>query len=156
MVAGFNHHPMNLCEVSDDNFSEWLAMGLALWPHHKKAELEEEFRSDLKSGKHKQWLARNGDGEYVGFVNFSLRSDYVQGAASSPVGYVEGIYVKPEYRKRGVAKALIGQAEEWAKMQGCKELGSDAELSNSDSQEFHENLGFKKAAVIVHYTRKIE
>ena len=131
-------------------------MGVALWPHYKKAKLSKIFRADMKSAKYQHFLAQNEAGEYLGFINLSLRSDYVQGATSSPVGYVEGIYVKPKYRKQGVAKELIIQAEKWAKKQGCKELGSDAELSNIDSQKFHKNLGFKKANVNVHYIKKIK
>ncbi len=131
-------------------------MGIALWPHAKKNGLEKEFRADLKSSKYKHFLAQNKDSEYLGFINLSLRSDYVQGSSSSPVGYIEGIYVKPKYRKQGVAKEFIKQAEKWAKKQGCKELGSDTELSNADSQKFHKNLGFKKADTIVHYIRKIK
>jgi len=147
---------MNFCEISKDNFDEWLSMGLALWPHHKKKELEKVFRTELKSDKHKHFLVQNENGEYLGFINLSLRSDYVQGSSSSPVGYVEGIYVKPKYRKQGVAKELIKQAEKWSKKQGCKELGSDAELRNTVSQKFHKNLGFKKDDIIVHYIKKIK
>ena len=146
---------MNFCEISEDNFNEWLSMGLALWPHAKKT-LKKEFEADLKSDKYKSFLAQNEDGQYLGFINLSLRSDYVQGASSSPVGYVEGIYVKPKYRKQGIAKELIKQAKKWAKKQGCKELGSDAELKNTVSQKFHKNLGFKKDDVIVHYIKKIK
>lgn len=146
---------MNFCEISEDNFDEWLSMGLALWPRAKKT-LKKEFQANLKSDKYKHFLAQNEKGEYLGFINLSLRSDYVQGASSSPVGYVEGIYVKLKYRKQGVAKELIKQGEKWAKKQGCKELGSDAELRNIDSQKFHKNLGFKKDDVIVHYIKKIK
>ena len=147
---------MNFCEISKDNFNEWLSMGLALWPHHKKKGLEKVFRVELKSNKHKHFLAQNESGDYLGFINLALRHDYVQGSSSSPVGYVEGIFVKPKYRKQGVAKELVKQGEKWAKKQGCKELGSDAKLSNIGSQKFHKNLGFKKADVIVHYIRKIK
>ncbi len=123
---------------------------------HMLKTLKKEFQADLKSYKYKHFLAQNEKGEYLGFINLSLRSDYVQGSSSSPVGYVEGIYVKPKYRKQGVAKELVKQAEKWAKKQGCKELGSDTELSNIDSQKFHKNLGFKKADIIVNYIRKIK
>ena len=146
---------MNFCEISNKNFNEWVSMGLALWPGHKKKGLEKIFRSELKFDKYKHFLAQNADGEYLGFINLSLRNDYVEGSSSNPVGYVEGIFVKPKYRKQGVAKELIKQAEKWAKKQGCIELGSDTELRNVKSQKFHKNLGFKKAEVIVHYIKKI-
>ncbi len=154
-VVPLRINTMNFCEISEDNFNEWLSIGIALWPHAKKS-LKKEFLAELKSGKHKHFLAQNKDGEYLGFINLSLRSDYVQGSSSSPVGYVEGIYVKPKYRKQGVAKELVQEAEKWAKKQGCTELGSDCYLNNTDSQKFHKNLGFKKAGVIVHYIRKIK
>ncbi len=36
-----------------------------------------------------------------------MRTDYVEGTESSPVGYLEGIFVKEEYRKNGYAKELL-------------------------------------------------
>ena len=40
----------------------------------------------------------------VGFAQCGLRFDYVEGTDSSPVGYLEGIFVLEEYKKRGYAK----------------------------------------------------
>lgn len=51
-------------------------------------------------------------------MNLSLRHDYVPGATQSPVAYIEGIYVKENYRKQGLGKALIQHAEQWAIEQG--------------------------------------
>ncbi|MFA6992204.1 MAG: aminoglycoside 6'-N-acetyltransferase [Candidatus Gracilibacteria bacterium] len=147
---------MNFCEISEDSFNEWVSMGVALWPHHTKKEIEKEFRSQLSSDKYQTFLAQKQDGQLAGFINLSLRSDYVEGASTSLVGYIEGIYIKPEYRKQGVAKELIKVAEKWAKKCKCKELGSDTELSNIESQKFHKNLGFKKADTIVHFIKKIK
>jgi len=147
---------MNFCEVSEDNFEEWLLMGIALWSHAQKGEIEKEFHAELELGKYKHFLAQNQNNEYLGFINLSLRSDYVEGSSSSPVVYVEGVYVKPKYRRQGVTKGLIKQAEKWAKKQGCKELGSDAEFSNAESQRLHKSLGFKKIDTTVHYIKKIK
>lgn len=131
-------------------------MVLALWPHCNRKDLTKEFRSQLSSDKYKTFLAENRSGELTAFINLSIRNDYVEGSSSSPVGYVEGIYVKPEYRNQGVAKEFIKLAEKWAKKNGCKELGSDTELSNANSHKFHKNLGFKKANTIVHFIKKIK
>ena len=40
----------------------------------------------------------------VGFAQCQLRNDYVEGSSSSPVGYLEGIFVEKEFRHKG-AKA---------------------------------------------------
>ena len=37
----------------------------------------------------------------IGFAQCQLRYDYVEGTKSSPVGYLEGIFVKEGYRSKG-------------------------------------------------------
>ena len=147
---------IDLCEISEDSFVEWLEMGLSLWPQAKKEDLEREFRMELKSGEHKHFIVKNDCNEFVGFINLSIRNDYVQGSLTSPVVYIEGIFVKAEFRNQGIAKQLVVQAEKWAQEKGYTEIGSDTELSNVDSQQFHIKVGFEKAGVIVHFVKKIE
>ncbi len=148
---------MNFCEISKSDFKEWVSLGIALWPHYskKKKALEKTFSEILSSPKQTAFLCKDKN-EAIAFINVSLRFDYVPGCVVSPVGYVEGIFVKTEYRKQGVAKELIKYAEKWAKKQGCKELGSDTELENVNSQKFHKNLGFKHVDTIVHFVKKIK
>jgi len=153
-----NNKTMNFCEISKKDFNEWLTMGLALWPHYKKKknELKKIFEKIIKSPKETFFLCKKKDNKSVAFINISLRSDYVSGSTTSPVGYVEGIYVKPEYRKQGLAKELIRIAEQWALKKGCKELGSDTELDNINSQKFHKNLGFKEVNKVVSFIKTID
>jgi aminoglycoside 6'-N-acetyltransferase I len=66
----------------------------------------------------------------VGFLEMSLRHEYVEGCETSPVAYLEGIFVLGEHRNKGVAKLLVKQAEEWAINAGCTEIASDAEITN--------------------------
>lgn len=145
---------MIIQKIKKEDFNAWLDMGLTLWPDHSKAALRKEFEKIFKSKREETFLCKDKD-DYVGFINISLRSEYVHGAKSSPVGYVEGIFVKEQYRKKGVAKELIKAGEEWAKSKGCKEIASDTHLHNKTSQEFHKKLGFKKDDTIVHYIKKI-
>jgi aminoglycoside 6'-N-acetyltransferase I len=91
----------------------------------------------------------------VGFAQCQLRHDYVEGTDSSPVGYLEGIYVADGYRKQGIAKALLKACENWAKTKGCSEFASDCELSNLQSLHFHLSMGFEEANRIVCFTKKL-
>ena len=52
--------------------------------------------------------------EIIAFAQCQLRYDYVEGTNSSPVGYLEGIYVEPMYRKQGIAKKLLEECEKWS------------------------------------------
>ena len=92
----------------------------------------------------------------VGFAQCQLRHDYVEGTASSPVGYLEGIFVAPAYQKQGIARALLASCEKWAKEQGCVEFASDCELSNTNSLRFHLSMGFEEANRIICFTKTLQ
>ena len=91
----------------------------------------------------------------AGFAQCQLRHDYVEGTDSSPVGYLEGIYVADGYRKQGVARELLSACESWAKAKGCSEFASDCELDNVQSLQFHLNVGFEEANRIICFTKKL-
>lgn len=88
-------------------------------------------------------------------MSLSLRHDYVEGAESSPVGYLEGIYVRPGHRKKGIAKELVQFAKEWAKNRGCTELASDCEIGNEASRAFHAKMGFAEANRIICFNMRL-
>jgi aminoglycoside 6'-N-acetyltransferase I len=108
----------------------------------------------VKSGDAAVFLAFSGS-TTCGFAQCGLRQDYVEGTHSNPVGYLEGIYVKPEYRKSGCAKLLLAACESWAREQGCAEFASDCELTNEDSLRFHLNVGFREANRIICFTKNL-
>ena len=84
-----------------------------------------------------------------------VRVDYVEGTKSSPVGYLEGIYIQEKYRLKGYARELVKACEEWAKNKGCSEFASDCELTNKESYSFHKKVGFKEANRIICFNKKI-
>ena len=95
------------------------------------------------------------EGEAVGFAQCQLRRDYVEGTETSPVGYLEGIFVEDAYRRRGLSKALLSACEGWAKEMGCSEFASDCELENEESLAFHLALGFEEANRIICFAKKL-
>ena len=95
------------------------------------------------------------DGKAVGFAQCQLRHDYVEGTETSPVGYLEGVYVDEAHRHRGVAASLLRACEAWAKEKGCAEFASDCELDNTDSLRFHLAAGFQEANRIICFTKRL-
>ena len=124
-----------------------------MWAHDPD-ELTPEFAALTASGEAACFLAFDGDAP-IGFAQCQLRHDYVEGTEASPVGYLEGIYVAEGHRKQGVAKALLTACEHWAKAQGCTEFASDCELNNTQSLQFHLNVGFTEANRIICFTKKL-
>lgn len=125
-----------------------------LWPDHTAEEMQEEFVEIIAKTDAAYFLAY-AEETAIGFAQCQLRHDYVEGTDSSPVGYLEGIYVASEYRKHGIARELLIACETWAKSKGCTEFGSDCELENTQSLQFHLNVGFEEANRIICFTKKL-
>lgn len=130
------------------------ALARQLWPHHTAEEMLNEYRVSMTNPDAAFFLAFDGAAA-IGFAQCQLRHDYVEGTDSSPVGYLEGIYVADGFRKQGIAKALLTACEDWAKSRGCTEFASDCELDNTQSLRFHLNVGFEEANRIICFTKKL-
>jgi aminoglycoside 6'-N-acetyltransferase I len=79
----------------------------------------------------------------------------VNGTESSPVGFVEGVYVIPSMRRKGVARMLFDAIGDWARARGCQELASDALLENEASQRAHRALGFRETERVVYFAKPL-
>ena len=79
----------------------------------------------------------------IGFAELSIRA-YAEGCHSDRVAYLEGWYVAPAARRRGVGRALLAAVEAWGRSHGCAELACDTELANDTSAAAHTALGFNE------------
>ena len=91
----------------------------------------------------------------IGLAMISLRHEHVEGCNIYPVAYIEGIYIKEEYRRCGCAKELLTECEKWAKEKGCTEFASDCELNNAESFRFHLSMGFEEENRIICFKKSI-
>ncbi|MCA1318306.1 GNAT family N-acetyltransferase [Bacillus tianshenii] len=137
-----------LREATISEVKEAAQLALLLWPDHTLEEFVQEMTNFISQPDAKVILAYH-DSEAIGFAQCQLRYDYVEGTSSSPVGYLEGLYVKESFRKQGIAKQLVQACEDWAKEKGCSEFASDCELDNEESLAMHLKLGFSDANRII-------
>ena len=145
---------MEILLADPSRLRELTHLVLKLWPEHEWEEMEHELSQGLRNLDTVFFLAYFGQ-KPAGFVQCGLRRDYVEGTDSSPVGYLEGIYVEPEYRTQGIARALLRACEGWARERGCREFASDCQLDNTQSLQFHLASGFQEANRIICFTKKL-
>ena len=127
-----------------------------LWPQCPSSEHLAEMSEFLASPeRYAQFIEYDKSGNAVGFVELSLRTDYVNGTDSSPVAFLEGVYVVPHARRQGVARALVAEAERWAIGKNCSEFASDAEIENTESHSMHTALGFTASERVVFFKKAL-
>lgn len=129
-------------------------LAIQMWDENVLEELAEEF-AELVSSEAAACFLKYVENEAVGFVQCQLRHDYVEGTETSPVGYLEGILVREEFRHAGFAGELLQECERWAKEKGCTEFASDCELDNTDSFKFHMAMGFEEANRVICFRKGI-
>lgn len=144
----------NICTAKLEDSRIVAKLFYNMWKSSNINDLEEELISKIISNESEIFIAYKDD-IIVGVAECGLRKDYVEGTKTSPVGYLEGIYVTEDFRGKGIASMLCKYCEKWAVEMGCKEFASDCELSNKESLEFHLAIGFDEVNRIICFTKKL-
>ena len=135
---------------------QWARLRAMLWDEPSTDEHQADIVRQLKEpARFCCFVARRDAGDIVGFAEASLRQDYVNGCATSPVAFLEGLFVRADHRRRGIATMLCAEVASWGKSLGCTEFASDALLDNHDGHRFHAALGFAETERVVYFNRAI-
>lgn len=131
----------------------WAAMRFELWPEASPAEHFKELPTWVRRRRFAAWIALDG-ALPVGFVEAYVR-DFANGCEGQPVAFLEGIWIRKAYRRKGIGKRLIRSVELWALDQGLKELGSDAYAGDKVSHSSHRGWGFKETERVVYFRKAL-
>lgn len=143
------------CDDEDRRFIEGLNSRLTdviKAPTHSSSDVQsfqEAFTAtawELDDGKGATFLAVDKTGDRTGYVNVREGSDEVLGEAC---GYIALLAVKQEHEGRGIAKALVERAEQWAREMGFRRLALDVFASNDHALKFYERAGFQPETIRV-------
>lgn len=133
---------------------ELARLAIQMWTDNTLDGLESEFSEIIRS-ENAVCFIKYAEDKPIGFAWCNLRYDYVEGTKTSPVGFLEGIFIQEEFRRRGYARELLRECEKWAKSKKCTEFASDCELDNSDSFKFHSAMGFDEANRIICFKKSL-
>lgn len=146
---------MPVGRLKRSQMADWMRLRSALWPA-TPMDVHRREMADILSDEefNAVFVSRDRSGRLTGFLEASLRLG-AEGTHSSPVGYVEGWYVVPEKRRKGIGRALLGLAEVWAAARGCREMASDADMENEAGRAIHHVMGYEETARLAHFRKTL-
>lgn len=142
-----DNSPITVRRLGPADTVHWVSMRVGLFPNASHADHEREIAAILASRNQVAFAALSGT-DWLGFIELRQR-DYAEGCDTSPVGYIEALWVAPPVRREGVARRLVDAAITWATARGYRELASDTPIENTPSRLVHEKLGFTEAERLV-------
>jgi len=95
-------------------------------------------------------------GKAVGYSHAIIRREwFFEQGEGGQFGFLDTIYVRPGYRRKGVAQKLVAMCEDWAREKNCAEFASTCDLDNEGSYKFHTGIGFREMHRIIHFTKSL-
>lgn len=149
---------MIILPATAEHLDQWAELRIKLWDWDTVEDHREEAEELYLAGYPDRvaFVALDEAGAIIAFAEASTRRDYVEGCDTSPVVFLEGIYVLPQARKTGVAKALSDVVANWGRTKGYTEYASNALLDNIDSHAFHAAIGFKETERVVFFRKELK
>ena len=146
---------MKLVEVEEKYVRAWKQMRQTHFSDLNDEFNEREMRSIFNSQDRACMIILTDSNEIMGFLEVALRN-LVDGCLGSPVGYIEGLYLKPQYRGSGYGRRAVESIAEWFSDRGCQEMATDTELDNINAQKFYESIGFQETYRIVEFKKNLK
>ncbi len=146
---------MKLRPIEKNQFAQWKEMREDVYSTLEDEFHEKEMQKIYVSDDWFCYFLEDENDQITGFVELSSRN-IVDGCLSSPVAYLEGLYLKKKYRGRGLGRETIKTIKSWCKNKGFTELGMDTELTNVKAQKFFKATGLQETYRIVQFRASID
>lgn len=142
--------------ATEAEYPVWAEMLAALHPGQSARAFLAEIRDLVALPEpYVAFLAFDEGDRPRGMVDARLRN-YAEGAPRLHAAYIEDLWVEPEARGRGVARALLAAVERWAREQGADWLGSDTAPDNHTSRAWHRAAGFAEIEQLIVFGKPLD
>ena len=146
---------MKLTPIERNQFSRWKQFRKDVYDSLSDEFHEIEMEKIFKSIDWSCYFLTDEDNQIIGLVELSSRN-VVDGCLSSPVAYIEGLYIKEKHRGKGAGKETMNAIHHWCKQKGFTELAADTELTNLNAQKYFNAIGFKETYRVVEFYTKVK
>jgi aminoglycoside 6'-N-acetyltransferase I len=141
-------------EMTAADAAVWADMRHALWPFTTADENRRDIDNILSSDGTTGFVALDETGAPAGFAEVAVRP-YANGCEETPVAFLEGIWVTPAFRRRGIGERMITHIGRFLSAMGYNELCSDALLDNTVSHDAHRSWGFTETERVVYFRKPL-
>lgn len=141
--------------MGEHDLNEWFRLRQLLWDATAEHDHKSEMLDIIEHSDSQLVLIAETSAKIVGFLEVSVRS-FAEDCETDHVGYLEGWFVDPTFRKMGIGGDLVRMAEMWVREKGCTEIASDAELGNEPSLAAHQKLGYEETSRLVHFRKELD
>jgi len=141
--------------MGEHDLNEWFRLRQLLWDATTEDDHKSEMLDIIEHSDSQLVLIAETGANIVGFLEVSVRS-FAEDCETDHVGYLEGWFVDPAFRKMGIGGDLVRMAEMWVREKGCTEMASDAELGNEPSLAAHQKLGYEETSRLIHFRKELD
>src|ERR1051325_12105341 len=126
-----------------DTLSNLAPIGNLVSQHERAKMILSEIRSNPF---YTIFVAVGEDGELIGSITLLIEEKFIHGGAK--VGHIEDVVTRNQFEGRGVGRALVLKAIDFAKQKKCYKVVLDCSKRNV---EFYEKLGFKQHEISMRF-----
>jgi aminoglycoside 6'-N-acetyltransferase I len=141
-------------QMNASDSAAWIEMRASLWPDEPPSIHARSTEAILAGDDVWGFIAVSANGTPAAFAELRIRK-YANGCDSQPVPFLEGIFVRPQFRRRGIGTRLVAHMEAFLVARGFCEIGSDALIDNHESHAAHRGWGFSETERVVYFRKAL-
>ena len=138
-------------ELHVDDLSQLVELCLQLERPASLAELTERFAELSASPGQVVFVAAQPDGTVLGWLHVQQRPALHTARSAA----VHALVVGAAHRRLGCGRALMAQAETWARGRQCRELVLRSALDRKEAHRFYAALGYDLSSTSYKFTRRL-
>lgn len=142
---------LEIREATKDDLPDWARLRLELWPDNTIETLTIEAQESLESKNAVCFFCLDQNGQAQGFIEAAIYHN-----DEKPYCHVEGWYLRPEYRRKGIGGELMDHVEQWALHRSISILTSDTDEGFPISPKAHAKAGFKTIHTMTIFLKEID
>lgn len=133
--------------VQQNNINEWLRLRKLLYTDCSEKQLLNEIHRIINNQypNVNDWVVyvyERNNKNLGGIIEATIHPNK-EWCDTSPIGFIETLYVDIDLRKRGIATELVKAAEKWALKYGCREMAVDTDHYREKNILIYKALGYE-------------